>query len=409
MPDIPSIDPSKIRDALKQPARINDSLMLAGSALAQPMLAVRSRQAQMEAIRTEARLGADHPETKARQAQAQQLATRGQQMAANIEVQRLPKPAANDQAGLYGRVTRDGAPCPGVAVAVLDESGAMLARDCTGKGGEYSLSFSPSAEVRVEIRDAEKPLFRDSDPSQYPAFRPTHRDIELNGGKPICPHDTPSEPDAKIKVPKLIGMADTEAQATLKKLGLEQGTITKKRGTPAGTVLDQQPAPGTPVVTGSSVDLVIATTDDHPNALPDLEGCTLDDAVSEVHKAGGKLGSVSLHAGGGRTAKVKAAKTGDDDDCVHLDVSVGTSEAAQTDVIATVLASTEAAAEIGVSHKDGAAAWLKEYRLTTVERITEVVTLEDQGLRDYFRLDSGSAVGAVRDVLRAADRLIRKL
>lgn len=409
MADIPSIDPSKIRDALNQPGRINDSVMLAGSALAQPMLAVRSRQAQMEAIRTAARLGADHPETRARQAQAEQLATRREQMAANIEVQRLPRPASTDQAGLFGRVTKDGAPCPGLAVGLLDDSGATLAHDCTGRGGEYSLSFSPSAKARVEIRDADKPLFRDSDPSQYPAYRPTHRDIELSDGKPVCPHDPPTQPDTRVEVPRLIGMADTQAASALKSLGLEQGNVTRKPGAQAGLVLDQKPAAGTRVAPGSSVDLVISATADHPTALPDLEGCTLDDAVSEVRKAGGKLGSVHLHPGGGRTAKVRAARARDDDDGVHLDVSIGASEAAQTAAIASVLASTDEAAGIGVSHKEGATAWLKEYRLTTVERITEVVTLEDDGLRDWFGLDAGSAVGAVRDALGAADRLIRKL
>src|SRR4051794_6982673 len=96
-------------DALfQQGGRLTDATALAATALAAPLVGLRERQALLEAARTERRLGPDHPETKSRQAEAAGVAARSAEWKQELSRQSLPRPDLGEQAGLYGRVTRDG-------------------------------------------------------------------------------------------------------------------------------------------------------------------------------------------------------------------------------------------------------------------------------------------------------------
>jgi hypothetical protein len=395
MPDTKISDIDQLQQAFARPERLNDGALLAGSALAMPLLTVRRRQARMEAARTEARLGADHPETKKRHAQAARLATRAEQMATDIGRQTLHKPPLGDQAGLYGRVTRDGAPCPGLMVCVLDEQGEMLVHSCTGRNGDYALSFAPDKPIRIEVRDAEAVLLRDQTGTDYPPYRAVHRDIELSKAKPICPGDKPTDYKGGVQTPNLVGQEIDAAERVLRALGLASGKRRTRKADKDGIVLEQDPVAGTPVAAGSAVDLVISKADEKPaSRVPDLVGRSLHQAVGEVLKAGAEIGSVNISSDGGKTAKVQA--------CNPDDSVMG-------NVMATVLATTAEAAAIGLDSKAAAADWLKTHKLTNIDKVGETLAMEDAALRKHFRMKKDEAVGAVRSLLQAAVSRVRKV
>lgn len=64
----------------------------------------------------------------------------------------------------------------------------------------------------------------------------------------------------RVKAPNLVGKEVREAERTLKNLGLARGSISKRPSTKEeGTVIGQDPSPGTEVEKGKSIDLVTAT------------------------------------------------------------------------------------------------------------------------------------------------------
>ncbi len=63
-----------------------------------------------------------------------------------------------------------------------------------------------------------------------------------------------------VKAPNLVGKEVREAERTLKNLGLARGSISERPSTKEeGTVIGQDPSPGTEVERGKSIDLVTAT------------------------------------------------------------------------------------------------------------------------------------------------------
>jgi len=63
-----------------------------------------------------------------------------------------------------------------------------------------------------------------------------------------------------VKAPNLVGKEVREAERTLKNLGLARGSISERpRTKEEGTVIGQDPSPGTEVERGKSIDLVTAT------------------------------------------------------------------------------------------------------------------------------------------------------
>lgn len=406
-------DLEKLQQAFARPERIHDGAMLAGSALVTPLLAVRQRQARMEAARATARRGAAHPETRARQAEAAALAERAGHLAADIGRQRLIKPQVGDQAGLYGRVTRDGAGVPGVAVLALDAQGEALVHSCTGREGDYALSFAPDRPVAIEVRDAAQPLWRDGKGRSYPAYRATHRDIELSKAKPRCPEAEPKEPPAytpNVQVPNLVTMPVDEAIRSIRALGLEPGKRKAQTSDRPDMVLQQNPVAGTRVAAGAAIDLVVSIADDRPVArVGDLQGKSLARAIGEIEVAGAALGAVNIASGGGRTALVEAAKPDDKGGAIDLHITSSGGDAQLTQVVAAVLATTSEAAELALVGKAAAADWLKRHKLTNLDKIGEALAMEDGALRKRLKLQKDHPVRAVRGVLQAAVSRVRKV
>jgi serine/threonine-protein kinase len=89
-------------------------------------------------------------------------------------------------------------------------------------------------------------------------------------------------------VPKLVGLSQDDAQSQLDGLGLTANVTEKESSKPAGTVLSQDPAPGSVVDKGSTVNLVVAK--ERPE-VPDVTtgNPSVDDATKKLEAAGYKV------------------------------------------------------------------------------------------------------------------------
>ncbi|MCL6550370.1 MAG: Stk1 family PASTA domain-containing Ser/Thr kinase [Acidothermus cellulolyticus] len=87
-----------------------------------------------------------------------------------------------------------------------------------------------------------------------------------------------------VTVPDLTNKSLEDARAALRALGLTVGNVTQRDSQqPAGTVLDQNPKPGSPAAAGSRVDLVVASG---TGTVPDVRGLPASDAEQELTSAG---------------------------------------------------------------------------------------------------------------------------
>jgi hypothetical protein len=403
-------DLSQLRQAFARPERINEGAQLVGNALAMPLVTLRQRQARLQAIRAERKFGAKSDEAKRRNAEAETLGRRREQLTAEIGRQRLPKPPPGDHAGLYGRILRDGTPVPGVMVSAIDERGETRVHSCTGRNGDYVLSFPPDEPTLIEVRDAETPLFRDKSGRPYPAYRSVHRDIELTKGAPICPGEKGTKPGSYVQVPLLIGDKVENAEKTIDALGLKLGSRKARAAKDAGVVLEQDPSAGTQVAAGSEISLVVSTADRRAAAqVGDLTGMSLSRAMAEAARAGVELGAVNLTTDGGRTPKVCGSKPDESGDKVDLTLSSTGGDSVMTEILATLLGVTAEAADMAIGDKGATAAWLKSRDLTNLERIGEALAMDDEALTKRLKLRKAQSIQAARALLQAAASRVRKV
>jgi serine/threonine-protein kinase len=95
---------------------------------------------------------------------------------------------------------------------------------------------------------------------------------------------TVSKGAEQVRVPDVRTKSQSDAVSALTAAKLKLGTVTKRDTTdPAGTVLEQSPAPGATVGIGTKVNLVVASGE---AALPDVVGMTLAQARSTLQTAG---------------------------------------------------------------------------------------------------------------------------
>jgi hypothetical protein len=438
----------RLTELLRQGGRITDAVGLAGTALAAPLVAVRRRQAALEAARTERRLGPDHAETKERQSQARLAAARGVEWQQEIGRQSLQRPDLGENAGLYGRVTRNGEPLAGLIVSALSDGGDVVARTCTGRDGDYSLSFPGRDPARIELRADTTPVFRDKRGFPYPAYRATHRDIELSRSQPPCPDDEPDSSDggsttaaattppaagantanappvppkgepAKneqllqpegLQMPNLVGMPVSRAIETIRGLGLQLGDRRTRRGKEADLVMAQDPGAGAPVERGAKVDLVLSVAEPGPaKDVGDLTGRTLHQAVTEIGKAGAGIASVTVSTDGAKTPTVVAATPDAAGGGVHIEISTTGGNARMMDIAATVIGRGAEGAALGLEGKAAAAEWLARHKLDSLADLAEVAAMEDLPLRRRLRLGPRGDIVGARKLLQAVVAKIRE-
>ncbi|OIO31347.1 MAG: hypothetical protein AUJ18_06635 [Candidatus Hydrogenedentes bacterium CG1_02_42_14] len=102
-----------------------------------------------------------------------------------------------------------------------------------------------------------------------------------------------SSQSPSISVPNLIETKLVEAENILKRAGAEIGIgelmlgeiVSVESDSPAGMILEQSPAPGTLLASGSRVNVVVAV-DKKGNFMPNLEGMRLDLAIDTMSARG---------------------------------------------------------------------------------------------------------------------------
>jgi serine/threonine-protein kinase len=87
---------------------------------------------------------------------------------------------------------------------------------------------------------------------------------------------------------EVVGLAREQAEEVLRRAKRELGEAVPRDGNiPAGTVLSVTPAPGTQVPTGTEVAIVVASG---KVQVPDVRGRTVQEATTELQKAGFSVG-----------------------------------------------------------------------------------------------------------------------
>ncbi|NLD19335.1 MAG: Stk1 family PASTA domain-containing Ser/Thr kinase [Clostridiales bacterium] len=95
-------------------------------------------------------------------------------------------------------------------------------------------------------------------------------------------------------VPDLTGKMENEASATLEASGFKMGSTTEKASEePKGTIIDQDPKPGTEAAKGKKVNIVISDGSKAKASVPFLVGKNIGDAQAALSNAGLTMGSVS--------------------------------------------------------------------------------------------------------------------
>lgn len=97
----------------------------------------------------------------------------------------------------------------------------------------------------------------------------------------------------KVKVPDVYGYEYSSAQSRLKELNFDTKIVKEKSSTKdAGTVIRTSPARDTEVDEGTLITIYVATTEDaEPVDVPNLNGLTVEQARTELEKAGLTLDS----------------------------------------------------------------------------------------------------------------------
>jgi beta-lactam-binding protein with PASTA domain/tRNA A-37 threonylcarbamoyl transferase component Bud32 len=173
----------------------------------------------------------------------------------------------------------------------------------------------------------------------------------------------------KVQVPNVVGRPAAAAAVGLKRAGLVPGRVTTATSdaVPAGTVMSQDPAPGTELVKGKAVNLVLSSGP-AVAAVPDLARLNETDAIRAIQSAGFTIGGISRRADAAVASGMiisqdpKSGSTVRKGAAVSFIVSTGKPMGAVPDVT-------------GKSSGDAAAA-VKEagFRVDTVRRFSDTVT-----------------------------------
>src|SRR5262249_8475076 len=137
-------------------------------------------------------------------------------------------------------------------------------------------------------------LLAKTDPARAAPYLRTYRDMEAPAFKQgqrarIAESVARGEalPPPPAAVPSVEGLSLPEAEKTLRAKGYALGAVEKRPSTrPPGTVLDQQPDPGTAARPGARVDLVVAAAIAAEARRPHVPGDKEESAVREIEEHG---------------------------------------------------------------------------------------------------------------------------
>ena len=255
-----------------------------------------------EAQRIESKLGPEHARSK-------QLKNRLQfdaQLASTLELERqltaieVPEIAA-DGALVFGRIMdEDDLGIDRVIVRLLDPAGAPLdINDATSDAsGYFAIPLDSQTVERLGRSNSVfltlftprgRVVYKHPKPLTLSQGARLLLEIRLNRADLTAAPAT----DTRIAVPDVVGKPEREALATLKNAGLSPTQSETKVSDQVGIVLDQKPAAGSNVVTGTSITLTVGIAETNTVAAPNLVGANLRTGKAKLRAAELNLGTVS--------------------------------------------------------------------------------------------------------------------
>jgi hypothetical protein len=393
---------------LTEPLRLHEGAALAGTGLQMPMVTLRARSARHELTRIELRDGAKGPEARRQAALVAALDRRAAETADTLARRSIEPPAlTKGEAALVGRITRDCEALAGVTVMVLDAQDEPLRQTCTGRDGRYAVALPGGTEIRLEVREDGKPVWRDGEAFAYPANFRGQRDIEIAEGDPVCSPAAGRDGSA-VQMPSLVGLEVRIALQSLEALGLKPSKIDETPSAEPGIVLAQTPKAGSAVERGAEVALQVGAKDDRPAAaVGDLAGTRLDLGLRRMAETRVAPASVSFVRGSDETAVIRDSRANTAGDSLHLTVAVPDGDAARIGVAAEVLAMGEEGRAIGLDSPDAAAKWLETAQIATLTDAATAAGEDDATLRKRLALEPRASVALQRRALLTLATRIR--
>jgi beta-lactam-binding protein with PASTA domain len=207
-------------------------------------------------------------------------------------------PAPGTQVTVGATITiQMAAQCPKVGVPDLE---GMTQADAQARVGGLGLKLGKARYVDAD-QAAGKVVGQN--PSPGTSVKPgTGVDVDLSQGPPATA--TPRPESQVTKVPNLIGMPAEKAKGVAAKYQLTMSTTgSEASAKPTGTVISQQPVPGTQVMKHSQVSVVVAAPF---LVVPNVIGMSQVEAGSALTNAGFSLGAVTHHPSHATPGKVIA-------------------------------------------------------------------------------------------------------
>ncbi len=261
----------------------------AGYGLAAPLSTLRLGQMRAEKARAVGRYGADSAVAKTRDARLSAASVRADAFDAEFSRTLVDPPSPDPdraQAGFHGRVVEDGDPRPGLIVGAVDDKDEWHGHTCTGERGDFAFSSTADIPLRLMVADkAGAPLYRDTVERTYVAGQVVWREIDLAIADDPCDSrdgGNGDEPEPQpVTVPQIVGLAEADAIATLRKSGLARGDRTTRPDEDnVGKVVEQNPEAGAEVERGSAVAIVVGISTQI--RMPEVVGMPIDIAKEKL-------------------------------------------------------------------------------------------------------------------------------
>ena len=159
-----------------------------------------------------------------------------------------------------------------------------------------NLSFSAAEKVLADaglhaVKGAEK--YDETFPAGFVLFQNPEAGSAVKKGRRV--YLTVGKGERLFPMPRLIGMAERDAQFALADLNLVMGEIVYESDPfyPEGVISAQAIEPGIEVAVGQKVHLVVSSgLEPYDYIVPELVGKSLSDALLEVEESGLTLGSI---------------------------------------------------------------------------------------------------------------------
>ena len=261
----------------------------AGYGLAAPLSTLRLGQMRAERARAAGRYGADSAAAKTRDRQLAAATLRADAFDAEFNRTLVDPPTPDPdrgQAGVYGRVVEDGEPRSDLVVGAIDDKDEWQGHTCTGDRGDFAFSTAADVPLRLMVTDkAGAPLYRDTVERSYVAAQLVWREIDLAIADDPCDSrdgGNGDEPEPQpVTVPQLVGLAEADAVATLRKSELTRGDRTTRPAEDSvGKVVEQEPEAGKQVERGSAVAIVVGISTQV--RMPEVVGMPIDIARQKL-------------------------------------------------------------------------------------------------------------------------------